>query len=70
MTDYITLKKYRKVGMADCIYNGKKNHAKMRVGGCQIPQNMGGIGIGDCNSHGKKITQKWGLEDVSPDENF
>ena len=51
-------------GMADCIYNGKKNHAKMRVGGCQIPQNMGGIGIGDCNSYGKKITQKWGLEDV------
>ena len=30
----------------------------MRVGGCQIPQNMGGIGIGDCNFHGKKITQK------------
>ena len=30
----------------------------MRVGGCQIPQNMGGIGIGDCNSYGKKITQK------------
>ena len=36
MTDYITVKKYCKggVGIADCVYNGKKNHAKIRVGGC------------------------------------
>ena len=34
MTDYITVQKYRKgrTGIADCVYNGKKNHTKIRVG--------------------------------------
>ena len=37
--DYFTVKMYCIVGIADCIYNGKK------------------------------ITQKWGSENVCPDEN-
>ena len=27
------------------------------------------VGIADCIYNGKKITQKWGSEDVWPDEN-
>ena len=36
MTDYITVKKYRKfgVGLADYIYNSKKIQVEMRVGEC------------------------------------
>ena len=60
MTDYITVKIYRRgrVGIANFIYNGKKDHAKMRVGGCQIPKNKGRVGVADCIYYGKKITQK------------
>ena len=38
-----------RIGITDCVYNGKKNHAKFRVK--------------------KKKTQKWGSDDVCPDEN-
>ena len=50
MTDSITVQKSRKskVEIADCIYYGKKNPAKMRVGGCRMPKNKGRVGIADC----------------------
>ena len=62
MTDYTTVKKSRKskVEIADCIYYGKKNPAKMRVGGCRMPKNKGRVGIADCiyNDQKKKNKKK------------
>ena len=62
MRDVITVKKYRKgrEGIVDYIYNDKKNHAKMRGGGCQVPKNKGRIGIADCIYYGKKLRKNEG----------
>ena len=58
--DRNTVKKYRKgrIEIADCIYFGNKNDAKMRVGACQILQNKVRVGIEDCIYYGIKILRK------------
>ena len=39
------------------------------VGGRQMPKNNGSVGITDYIYYSEQITQKWGSEDVCPNEN-